>query len=288
MQGGPRGGPIGFRWPKRLLVASAFCWLLAACVLLLPPYEAMLERGRSAGFEPVRLPVESMRSMARGRASGGARTLTIYLESDGAPWPFPDQPPADPTPQRPVVVEMAAKDPSSAVAYLGRPCQYLDAEELARCDPALWMRARFSDPVVSMTNRAIDALKARGGAERLNLVGYSGGGALATLVASRRHDVACLVTIAAPLDTSEWTAAIGVSPLSESLNPAMFAGALKSVPQFHFRGLRDVLVPPVSSRRFLDVVGRHTARDMARMDHSCCWQEEWLELRRGTCLEQGR
>ncbi len=50
---------------------------------------------------------------------------------------------------KPLVLRMAIADPSAAVAYLGRPCQYLRTEDLLKCDPQLWMRARFSDEAVA-------------------------------------------------------------------------------------------------------------------------------------------
>jgi esterase/lipase len=46
---------------------------------------------------------------------------------------------------------------------------------------------------------AVTALKRASGASRLRLVGYSGGGVMAMLLAARRDDVAQVVTIAAPL-----------------------------------------------------------------------------------------
>ena len=36
------------------------------------------------------------------------QTLTVYIESDGAPWRVPDEPPFDPTPHKPMVLQMAA------------------------------------------------------------------------------------------------------------------------------------------------------------------------------------
>ena len=79
-------------------------------------------------------------------------------------------------------------------------------------------------------NRAIDALKAASGALGIALAGYSGGGAMAALIAARRPDTVCLVTVAAPLDTGAWTQAIGVSPLRTSLNPLDHAARLASLP----------------------------------------------------------
>jgi pimeloyl-ACP methyl ester carboxylesterase len=179
---------------------------------------------------------------------------------------------------------MAVADRSAAVAYLGRPCQFLDAEQLARCDPQLWRRGRFGEEVIAAMDRAFDRVKEAYGVKTLNVVGYSGGGTVAALVSARRKDVACLVTIAAPLDTAAWTRAIGVSALDASLNPLDVAERLAGVPQTHFRGNDDTLVPASSVERFLARVGGARVIDIAGFDHRCCWQQRWPELAAQSCL----
>ena len=107
---------------------------------------------------------------------------------------------------------------------------------------------------------------------------------MAALVASRRSDVKCLVTIAAPLDTDAWTDAIGVSRLSASLNPADFAARLKGLPQTHFRGGADAVVPLRSIGAFMSTNGDAVLVDMPGFDHDCCWEREWAALRSRSCL----
>ncbi len=236
---------------------------------------------------PVEVHGAPLRAFAKRTAPGASNArVTVYVESDGAPWRLPDEPPSDPTPLRPLVLRMAIADPSPAVAYLGRPCQYLGREELLQCEPVLWMGGRFRDEAVAAMSLAVDRLKRIYGATEVNLVGYSGGGAMAALIAARRSDVSCLVTVAAPLDTRAWTDAIGVSPLSLSLNPADDADRLRRVPQTHFRGGRDKVVPSATTRRFLDHAPGATVIDKQSFDHRCCWDDEWKDLRRFSCLAQ--
>ena len=239
----------------------------------------------AAGFVPVEVADGRLRAFAkRAVAEASARRVTVYIESDGAPWRFPDEPPVDPTPLTPMVLRMAIADPFSVVAYLGRPCQYLNAAELGKCDPELWMRGRFRDEAVAAMSSAVDRIKQSAGAADVNLVGYSGGGAMAALVAERRNDVSCLVTVAAPLDTRAWTDAIGVSSLNLSLNPADDADKLSHVRQTHFRGGRDKAVPATAARRFLDRAPHATVIDMENFDHRCCWEDAWKDLVRRSCL----
>lgn len=271
--------------PNWVLPGSAV-FLLAACALLQHPAERIRTTAAAAGFFPVELSDKRLRAFLRntGRDGGQDSRLTIYLESDGAPWRMPDEPPADPTPHKPMVLNMAIADRSGAVAYLGRPCQHLEPEVLAGCNPALWMRGRFSEDAVAAMDLAVSRLKQNAGAAAVNLVGYSGGGAMAALLAARRNDVSCLVTLAAPLDTVAWTRALKVSPLDYSLNPADFAKKLSAVKQTHFRGAKDTVVPSSTAQGYLSQIPNALVIDKQGYDHQCCWADDWSELRRDSCL----
>ena len=272
--------------PSWVIPGSAVLYC-AACAVLQSPSEHTRTLAADAGFVPVEVPDARLRAYARRVAAGDAHArVTVYVESDGAPWRLPDEPPADPTPLNPLVLRMAIADSSPATAYLGRPCQYLREADRLKCDPNLWMRARFSDEAVTAMSQAVDQIKRGYGAAEVNLVGYSGGGSMAALIAARRNDVSCLVTIAAPLDTNAWTDALHVSRLDLSLNPVDAADKLRDVRQTHFRGLRDNLVPSSTSQRFFEGVPGAKIVDKASFDHRCCWSDEWKELRRASCLAQ--
>ena len=272
--------------PSWVIPGSAvlFC---AACAVVQSPSERARTLAEAAGFHAVVVSEAPLRAFVKNipPATPSPR-VTVYIESDGAPWRFPDEPPADPTPIRPLVLRMAIADASAAVAYLGRPCQYLEKAELLKCDPELWMRGRFSNHAVAAMNLAVDRIKRTYGAAEVNLVGYSGGGAMAALIAARRRDVSCLVTIAAPLDTHAWTDALRVSRLDLSLNPADEADKLRNVRQTHFRGGRDRVVPAATSIRFFERVPGAKVIDRESFDHRCCWDDAWAELTRASCLAQ--
>ncbi len=272
---------IGPLRPKRLLGCLA-ALLCASCPLVQAPAERADAIARSAGFVPVGVP--ALRAYLRTGASPRSSTLSLYIESDGAPWLAPHRPPADPTPIKPLVLQMAASDPATMVAYLGRPCQYLDAAGLDGCDPALWTHGRFSEAAVAAVNRAVDVLKQASGAREIALVGYSGGGAMAALIAARRRDTVCLVSVAAPLDPGAWTRAIGVSPLRTSLNPLDQAGALADLAQTHFVGARDDVTPPSTIRAFVAAMRRARVISRADFDHECCWARDWPALLAQSCL----
>ena len=82
-----------------------------------------------------------------------------------------------------------------------------------------WTTHRFAPEVIRASDLALDRLKTLFGAQRLVLVGYSGGAAVALLVAARRHDMGQIITVAGNLDHQAWTHYHHVQALSGSLNP---------------------------------------------------------------------
>lgn len=211
-----------------------------------------------------------------------AGTLTVYLEGDGLAWLHAGQPSADPTPRDPLALRLALRHPAGAApaVYLARPCQYAHAAAGA-CPSRYWTGERFAADVVEATSAAIDRLKERFGADRLVLVGYSGGAAVAALVAARRTDVGGLVSVAGNLDLRAWVRHHALPELKGSLDPADAAPALARIPQVHFTGERDAVVPP---RVAASYAGRFPAAQRPAVigvpdfDHVCCWVERWPSL----------
>ncbi|MDO8787249.1 MAG: hypothetical protein Q7J42_04165 [Sulfuritalea sp.] len=214
-----------------------------------------------------------------------SNTLVIYIEGDGAAWPTPYHPPRNPTPARPVSLALAMADPSPAVIYLGRPCQYLSADELERCDSAYWTDRRFAPEVVAAYDTAINRQKSALVARRLRLTGYSGGGVLATLLAVRRDDVDALVTVAAPLAVAEWVAWHKASPLKGSLDPAELGENPRLMQSVHFVGGKDEIVPSTIVESFVRRVGGRI-ETITSFDHECCWARDWATLLQRTMAKE--
>lgn len=216
-------------------------------------------------------------------AGGGQAVLTVYIEGDGLAWETPYLISDDPTPRHPTGLALAAADPGPAVLYLGRPCQYIAPTEQRQCAPRYWSSHRFAPEIIAAVGFALDDAKRRVGARQLILVGYSGGGDVAALVAARRSDLAALVTVAAPLDHPAWTRLHEVSPLTGSLNPMDDAPRLAALPQLHIVGARDTVVPAEIVENFLRREGP-TAHSplivVPETDHYCCWADHWPALRR--------
>ncbi|PPK54006.1 alpha/beta fold hydrolase [Marinobacter persicus] len=207
-----------------------------------------------------------------------ASTLTVYLEGDGLAWVTRSRPSTDPTPVRPMALQLALADADPKVVYLARPCQYVTS---SACGPEYWLEKRFSPEIIAATGAALDALKERYNAANLLLVGYSGGGAVATLLAAERDDVIGLVTVAGNLDHEFWTSFHEISPLSGSLNPTDRAMDLVNTPQWHFTGASDAIVPPEVANAYVRQLPDATLVNLITKpgyDHRCCWESSWPAL----------
>lgn len=238
------------------------------------------------GFAEVPVQAGAFRLAAFARKSSiPGDMLTIYIEGDGAAWPTPYHPPRDPTPTRPVSLALAAADPSTAVVYLGRPCQYLSADELERCDSAYWTERRFAPEVVAAYDEAISRQKSALAIRRLRLIGYSGGGVLATLLAARRDDVDVLLTVAAPLAIAEWVKWHKISPLKGSLDPGELGENVRLPRSVHFAGGKDETVPPAIVESFVRRKGGRMEA-IPGFDHECCWARDWATLLQRTMAKE--
>lgn len=199
------------------------------------------ELARTSGMEPFILSGRHFDVLTYQRGEGAV--LHVYIEGDGKAWRNRRQPSSDPTPDNPIGLRMAVAD-HHAVLYLARPCQYVEGENRRNCDVPLWTSARFAEPVIDDMNAVLDQAKTRARASSVRLIGYSGGGAIAMLLANRRDDVELVVTVAGNMDHAYWTTLHGVSPLRDSLNPADKALSLQSIPQLHIVSRDDDVMPP--------------------------------------------
>jgi hypothetical protein len=207
--------------------------------------------------------------------------LTVYIEGDGLAWINASTPSTDPTPLNPLALRLALRDPGGAAVYLGRPCQFVTGVNRRGCQRKYWTSHRFAPQVIEATARAIEQLKQRYAAEHLVLVGYSGGGAVAALIAAQRQDVTRLITVAGNLDHHAWTTGLRLSPLEGSLNPADAWQRLQYVSQVHFIGGQDRVMGEsvIESYRARFAVGSApVVRRLPGFDHHCCWVEQWPDL----------
>ncbi len=206
--------------------------------------------------------------------------LTVYIEGDGFAWASLSQPSLDPTPLNPIGLKLALAHPNGNVAYLARPCQYVSSET-SGCPQRYWTHARFSPEVIEAESAAISQLKRDFNAHTLTLVGYSGGGAVAALVAARRTDVTRLITVAGNLDPQAWALYQHIQPLIGSLDPVDEIEPLSKIKQWYFVGGKDSVIPPTLVMSFANRFPserRPVVIVEPLFDHQCCWVENWAQL----------
>ncbi len=210
-------------------------------------------------------------------------TLTVLLEGDGFGFVSKYQPSLDPTPIRQTVISLLPADGRRDVAYLARPCQFAGPEP-RNCNPLLWTAARYSERVIDSMSQALSLLASEARAKHIRLIGYSGGGVVAALLAVRRDDVTSLVTIAAPLDVAAFVAYHHVPPMQGSLNPRDDAARLARVAQIHYAGGRDETVPPVILDGYMDALAGNAETHCARLivveaaTHATGWDKLGADL----------
>lgn len=203
------------------------------------------------------------------------KIANIVIEGDGKSWLTRFRPSPDPSPQNPVGLKIAKKLKGFSI-YIARPCQYVDRNQQRNCHPVMWTNARFAPEVISSLNVAINQVKQEFGIKNIRIFGFSGGGVLAALIAAKRNDIVELVTIAAPLDIDYWAKYHDVSPLRNSLNPMDQAHKWSTLPQWHFAGGEDDVVPvKIYSRALRQILSKSyvSLSVLPEYDHTCCWEE---------------
>jgi pimeloyl-ACP methyl ester carboxylesterase len=213
---------------------------------------------------------------ASSQSRDSTQVLWVFIDGDGRPWINGGREPAhDPTTSRPIALELAVQMPGP-VLHIGRPC-YDRRRMESSCTATWWTDARYSRAVVESMVAAIRRYQHESHLDRIVLVGYSGGGALAVLAAPQLNGVVGVVTIAANLDVSAWTQYHGYLPLTASLNPTEVTDTA-SWPEMHLVGEDDEIVPPHTVQRYFERHPRSIVWRYPDYGHVCCWRESWPSI----------
>lgn len=263
-----------FRSGAWLAVALLTPVLLAACSTQsgserrLQAEQIARQGGLTAMKVDTRLPVAAWGRLVP------SQPVHLYLEGDGHAWRSSGRPSSDPTPHNPVALSLAAADPHSSVLYLGRPCQY--QMEVARgCHFSVWTTRRFAE--LEDIEAALDQLAGEG--REIILVGFSGGANIAVQLAERLPNVKGLVTVAGNLDTGRFTRFHRLANEDYGHNGAILQ-SLSGLPQLHYTGGKDVVVPPELTRLQLKGVIGHgdcvQIKEVTSASHHGPWRIDWL------------
>lgn len=206
--------------------------------------------------------------------------IHVYIEGDGVAWVSRSTLSKNPTPKRPLVINLATADKAENVIYIARPGQY-EKGITPSCDSAYWSDKRFSNEVIDAINKVINHYLDITNSNEIHLIGYSGGAAIAVLIASRRDDIESLRTIAGNLDTDLVNKIHKVSAMKESLNPIDYAKEVSGIPQIHFVGSKDNIIPIEVAENFVTRSGLGTNANIVKVEkasHSSGWLSKWPKL----------
>jgi pimeloyl-ACP methyl ester carboxylesterase len=214
------------------------------------------------------------------RISQPGKPLRIYIEGDGQAWLSRTEPSLDPTPREAQGLALAAVDPAPNVVYLARPCQFTPMSMNPLCAPPYWTSKRFAPEVTSSLNEAVSHYAAQLPGQGIELIGYSGGGALVVLIAARRSDIASIRTVAGNLDDELVNRLHDVAAMPQSEDAIDYAHRIANVPQIHFSGGEDRVVPPAVAQHFVAAAGARCARAITIPDaaHDSDWSAHWPAL----------
>lgn len=209
----------------------------------------------------------------RGGVDGVGQRLHVYIEGDGRPWRHRYWVARDPTSRSRLALALMARDASPRL-YLGRPC-YHGLAQTAPCRPVHWTHQRYSEPVIASMAQVLEQVRAAGRYREVVLIGHSGGGTLAMLLARRIPHTVAVVTLAANLDIDAWTRHHRYSPLAGSLNPARRPPLPPTVWQLHLAGARDDNTPPWLISAALSGQPDPHLKVIDDFGHLCCWKKLW-------------
>ena len=229
--------------------------------------------------------------------SNFSKILHVYLGGDGNTWMNQHLVSKKPDPKKVLALDLYLKDENNSGVYLGRPCHFVDQKE---CHYHFWTFGRYHPEVISSMVMALENYIQGKKIDKIRLIGYSGGAAIAALMLTFIHQEAALnsallnnikfdlVTIAGNLNPRAWVEYHGYLPLTLSLDPMFPEKKLSNQRQnltevdktfqiksgLHFAGEKDSNILPkmVSSytKKF-----NHKIIILPEYNHQCCWIENW-------------
>ncbi|MCB9965975.1 MAG: alpha/beta hydrolase [Rhodospirillales bacterium] len=277
---------------KKTLLTAVAIGTLSGCSTLMESREVTADRiARPAFMMERQIPAGDFNLIAWERVRKEGQPANIYIEGDGLAWISPQQASLDPTPQNPVALNLAAMDKSPNVIYLARPCQFSGNKVWGNakpkwnggkaCPSKYWTDARFAPEVIDSMSLALDEIKQRYKISEFNLIGYSGGATVAALLAADREDVKSFRTVAGNLNHATFTTLHGVTPMEASLNAVDRAADLRFIPQHHYVGGEDQVVPPQVFSSYEQALSPSQCVAYTLVPdagHEYGWVDKWPEL----------
>jgi hypothetical protein len=216
------------------------------------------------------------------RVTDPSAPMNVYIEGDGSAWLNRTTPSLNPTPKNATALKLASIDPGPNVVYLARPCQFTDLGASGNdCRDYYWRGGRFSPEVINSFDQALEQISTLNNKSGFHLIGYSGGANIAGLIAERRVDILSIRTVAGNIDNDAFVGLHKVSTMPSSLNMADKGEKLLGLPQMHFIGGEDNIIPPSIFDNYRRKAGPSPcifSQTISGISHENGWEERWPEL----------
>lgn len=246
--------------------------LLTACST---PTERIQQQAQSHGFRAQTIAGKPFTHVVYNKQTFCAdNTVHIYIPGDGNPWRTRYQVALDPTPSYSLMLDLMALDSIASAQYLGRPC-YLGQYKDPACHVLHWTHHRYSAEIVQSLQHVLHQQLTRFPACKATLIGYSGGGTLAMLIAPQLVQVNKVITIAGNLNITAWSKLHDYSALQGSLNPAEQPPLSTRIKQWHLLGGLDDNIPASISKQVIQNQPNASILYFEEFTHECCWQDIW-------------
>ncbi|MBD3894567.1 hypothetical protein IEI94_01685 [Halomonas sp. ML-15] len=262
--------PTSLSRPALLLATS----LLSGCATTSPSEYATQgaeQQLAAAGLDEADIGDASlMRAWYRETPEETPASWHIYVEGDGRAWQVGGRPASNPTPSKPVAMQLALDDEHSHVAYLARPCQFLQPLPDG-CHFSLWTHQRYGPAVEA---QLLDALNEIADGATVRIIGFSGGAHLAQQLAHLYPKVEMLISVAGNLDDASFAQHHRLpAPANGSPLPS-------ATPFYSLAGGNDDIVPPSLAQHQLDRQARgcHRLEIQPGAQHSGPWQLDWQAI----------
>lgn len=264
------------RYLSRLLVISLLPFIISSCATNEYTREKVADHYASEnGFEKKLVRGGSFWITTFQKISNPKLPFVIYIEGDGRPFIGRYRISDDPTPRDIMLLELAVMDKRPNVVYMARPCQYTPMNLNPICNQTYWTDKRMSEDSIFAMNEVVKNIS---GKQLVDLIGFSGGGGVAVLIAARNPLVHSVVTLAGNLDIVSFNKYHKTRPMIGSLNPIDYAHKINNIPQLHLSGGKDKIVPAFIADDFVKAAGstKCVKREIiSNASHTKNWSKDW-------------
>ena len=193
--------------------------------------------------------------------------VKVYIEGDGRAFTASGRVSIDPTPRGNTMRKTAFGDNNPNVVYLARPCQFI---KTPNCTSKYWSNARFSPEIVDVMAEAVNQIA---GNQQVVLIGYSGGAQIAGLISVLYPEIKVkkAITIAGNLDHVAWMEYHHLPKLDKSLNLGDYKTEFSNIPQVHYVGQKDDVLPPKLAYEF--VQNPDLVKEIKGATHGSGWEQ---------------